>query len=206
MKKERPDKDKNYTSITIRTTKIRKEEVRSILAILNDNKEPNERKKTDKYLEEFFIESFKENPDFFSVKIELIDEKKELRRINRELEKYEYLKAKSEEKINRLQSILANDSLDNYSSDKSSTNPSNEVLLNSDVKIALNHLIKLLDNKNIYTLEEWNRNLNLVEQLITASLNVIEGRITKRTLVLAFKQELKKNPDLILNSVEFEIE
>ena len=78
MKKEKPDKDKNSTTISIRTTKIRKEEVRSILAVLNDKREPNERKKTDKYLEEFFIESYKQNPEFFSVKVELIEEKKEL--------------------------------------------------------------------------------------------------------------------------------
>lgn len=206
MKKEKPDKDKNSTTISIRTTKIRKEEVRSILAVLNDKREPNERKKTDKYLEEYFIESYKQDPEFFSVKVELIEEKKELRRINKILEQYGFLKVKSEEKINKLQSILANDSLDNYSSDISSANSSNGVILDSDVKIALNHLIKLLDSKNIYTLEEWNRNLNLVEQLVTASLNVIEGRVTKRTLVLALKQELKKNPDLIINSVEFEIE
>ena len=139
MKKEKPDKDKNSTTISIRTTKIRKEEVRSILAVLNDKREPNERKKTDKYLEEFFIESYKQNPEFFSVKVELIEEKKELRRINRELEKLEFLKVKSEEKINKLQSILANDSLDNYSPD----NSSNGVILDSTVKKALNHLIKL---------------------------------------------------------------
>lgn len=202
MKKEKPDKDKNSTTISIRTTKIRKEEVRSILAVLNDKREPNERKKTDKYLEEFFIESYKQNPEFFSVKVELIEEKKELRRINRELEKLEFLKVKSEEKINKLQSILANDSLDNYSSD----NSSNGVILDSTVKKALNHLIKLMNTKNIYTMEELNRNLNLVEQLVTASLNVVEGKVTKRTLVLALKQELKNNPDLIIDAVEFEIE
>lgn len=202
MKKEKPDKDKNSTTISIRTTKIRKEEVRSILAVLNDKREPNERKKTDKYLEEFFIESYKQNPEFFSVKVELIEEKKELRRINRELEKLEFLKVKSEEKINKLQSILANDSLDNYSPD----NSSNGVILDSTVKKALNHLIKLMNTKNIYTMEELNRNLNLVEQLVTASLNVVEGKVTKRTLVLALKQELKNNPDLIIDAVEFEIE
>ena len=202
MKKEKPDKDKNSTTISIRTTKIRKEEVRSILAVLNDKREPNERKKTDKYLEEFFIESYKQNPEFFSVKVELIEEKKELRRINRELEKLEFLKVKSEEKINRLQSILANDSLDNYSPD----NSSNGVILDSTVKKALNHLIKLMNTKNIYTMEELNRNLKLVEQLVTASLNVVEGKVTKRTLVLALKQELKNNPDLIIDAVEFEIE
>lgn len=202
MKKEKPDKDKNSTTISIRTTKIRKEEVRSILAVLNDKREPNERKKTDKYLEEFFIESYKQNPEFFSVKVELIEEKKELRRINRELEKLEFLKVKSEEKINKLQSILANDSLDNYSPD----NSSNGVILDSTVKKALNHLIKLMNTKNIYTMEELNRNLKLVEQLVTASLNVVEGKVTKRTLVLALKQELKNNPDLIIDAVEFEIE
>ena len=202
MKKEKPDKDKNSTTISIRTTKIRKEEVRSILAVLNDKREPNERKKTDKYLEEFFIESYKQNPEFFSVKVELIEEKKELRRINRELEKLEFLKVKSEEKINRLQSILANDSLDNYSPD----NSSNGVILDSTVKKALNHLIKLMNTKNIYTMEELNRNIKLVEQLVTASLNVVEGKVTKRTLVLALKQELKNNPDLIIDAVEFEIE
>ena len=202
MKKEKPDKDKNSTTISIRTTKIRKEEVRSILAVLNDKREPNERKKTDKYLEEFFIESYKQNPEFFSVKVELIEEKKELRRINRELEKLEFLKVKSEEKINRLQSILANDSLDNYSPD----NSSNGVILDSTVKKALNHLIKLMNTKNIYTMEELNRNIKSVEQLVTASLNVVEGKVTKRTLVLALKQELKNNPDLIIDAVEFEIE
>ena len=202
MKKEKPDKDKNSTTISIRTTKIRKEEVRSILAVLNDKREPNERKKTDKYLEEFFIESYKQNPEFFSVKVELIEEKKELRRINRELEKLEFLKVKSEEKINKLQSILANDSLDNYSPD----NSSNGVILKKKKKKALNHLIKLMNTKNIYTMEELNRNLKLVEQLVTASLNVVEGKVTKRTLVLALKQELKNNPDLIIDAVEFEIE
>ena len=196
------DKDKNATSISIRTTKIRKEEVRSILAVLNEKREPNERKKTDKYLEEFFIESYKQDPEFFSVKVELIEEQKELRKLKKQLENTEYLIKKSEENINRLKSILANDSLDNYSSSNKS---SNEIILDSDVIKSLNHLIKLLNSKSIFTLEDWNMNINLVEQLVTASLNVVEGRVTKKTLVLAFKQELKKNPDLVINSVEFEL-
>lgn len=45
MKEKKIGKNKNETSISIRTTKIRKEEVRSILAVLNDKREPNERKK-----------------------------------------------------------------------------------------------------------------------------------------------------------------
>ena len=196
------DKDKNATSISIRTTKIRKEEVRSILAVLNEKREPNERKKTDKYLEEFFIESYKQDPEFFSVKVELIEEQKELRKLKKQLENTEYLIKKSEENINRLKSILANDSLDNYSSSNKS---SNEIILDSDIIKSLNHLIKLLNSKSIFTLEDWNMNINLVEQLVTASLNVVEGRVTKKTLVLAFKQELKKNPDLVINSVEFEL-
>jgi hypothetical protein len=188
MKERKP----NETSISIRTTKRRKSEVRSILAVLNDKRKPNERKKTDKYLEEFFIESYKQDPKFFSVKVELIEEKKHLRNINREIENLEYLKGKSEEKINKLESILANDSLDNYAN-----SDTNSILVSGDLKKALNHLIRLCKDKNILTLEDWNK--KLPSEYVTASLNVVDSDITKKDLIKAFKQEITKNPDLIID-------
>ena len=188
MKERKP----NETSISIRTTKQRKSEVRSILAGLNDKRKPNERKKTDKYLEEFFIESYKQDPKFFSVKVELIEEKKHLRNINREIENLEYLKGKSEEKINKLESILANDSLDNYAN-----SDTNSILVSGDLKKALNHLIRLCKDKNILTLEDWNK--KLPSEYVTASLNVVDSDITKKDLIKAFKQEITKNPDLIID-------
>lgn len=189
MKEKKP----NETSISIRTTKVRKSEVRSILAVLNDKRKPNERKKTDKYLEEFFIESYKQDPKFFSVKVELIEEKKALRRINREIENLEYLKGKSEEKINKLESILANDSLDNYTN----SNSSNGILVSGDLEVALNHLISLCKAKNILTMEDWN--VKMPSEFVTASLNVVESDISKKDLIKAFKQELEKNPNLIID-------
>ena len=188
MTKKKP----NETSISIRTTKVRKSEVRSILAFLNDKRKPNERKKTNKYLEEFFIESYKQDPKFFSVKVELIEEKKSLRNINRKIENLEYLKAKSEEKINKLESILANESLDNYTN-----SDTDSILVSGDFKKALNHLIMLCKNKNILTLDDWNK--KLPSEYVTASLNVVDSDITKKNLIKAFKQELTKNPNLIIN-------
>lgn len=187
------EKKSNETSISIRTTKVRKSEVRSILAVLNDKRKPNERKKTDKYLEEFFIESYKQDPKFFSVKVELIEEKKALRRLNREIENLEYLKGKSEEKINKLESILANDSLDNYTN----SNSSNGILVSGDLEVALNHLISLCKAKNILTMEDWN--VKMPSEFVTASLNVVESDISKKDLIKAFKQELEKNPNLIID-------
>lgn len=193
------DKDKTETSITIRTTKIRKKEVETILDIINDKREPNKRKLTKKYLEEFFIESFKENPEFFSVKMELIEEKKKLRNYNEKLEYYNKLKANSEENIIRLEGILKNDSLDNYISDSSEG-----ILLDSELGTALNHLVKLCKTKGIFSLEDRNKDFKTFEPLVTASLNVVEGKVAKKDLLLAFNQEIKKNPNLIINSEDFD--
>lgn len=193
------DKDKTETSITIRTTKIRKKEVETILDIINDKREPNKRKLTKKYLEEFFIESFKENPEFFSVKMELIEEKKKLRNYNEKLEYYNKLKANSEENIIRLEGILKNDSLDNYISDSSEG-----ILLDSELGTALNHLVKLCKTKGIFSLEDRNKDFKTFEPLVTASLNVVEGKVAKKDLLLAFNQEIKKNPNLIIDSEDFD--
>ena len=194
------DRDKNETSITIRTTKIRKKEVETILDIINENREPNERKLTKKYLEEFFIESFKENPEFFSVKMELIEEKKKLRKAKSKVEYYNKIVAKSEEKIVKLEGIIKNDSLDNYISDSSSDG----ILLDGELEIALEHLVKLCKVKGIYSLEDRNKDFNAFEPLVTASLNVVEGKVAKKDLLLAFNQEMKKNPNLIIDSEDFD--
>ena len=187
MKEKKIGKNKNETSISIRTTKIRKEEVRSILAVLNDKREPNERKKTDKYLEEYFIESYKQNPEFFSVKVELIDERKKLRRINEKIEDLEYIKSKAEEKINRLESILANDSLDNYSEENSE-----EILKTGLLEKAFNHLLAVCKDRHIESIEQ------IPSELYTASLNVVEGKVRKTNLIRLVKQEFKKNPNLFI--------
>ena len=194
------DRDKNETSITIRTTTIRKKEVETILDVLNEHRKPNERKLTKKYLEEFFIESFKENPEISSVKMELIEEKKKLREYNNKLEYYNNAKLKTEENIVKLEGILKNDSLDNYTSDSSSDG----VIIDSNLEIALEHLIKLCKTKGILSLKDKNKNFKLFEQLVTASLNVVEGSVAKKNLLRAFNQELKKNPNIIIESEDFD--
>lgn len=85
----------NETTISSRITKLRKAQIREILDLLNNDLDETEPKKHFSYLIEFFISSFKENPDFnlyvkkleLKDKIEKIEAEKEL--LNFQLEKYQ---------------------------------------------------------------------------------------------------------------------
>ena len=86
-------KDEIVTN-SYRTTKIRSEKTKRILDKLNENRKPNQRKKTISYLETFFIESFEDNPEFFSEQVDLLDLKEELNEVEKELKKLNIYKEK----------------------------------------------------------------------------------------------------------------
>ena len=46
-------------------------------------------------------------------------------------------------------------------------------------------------------MEDWN--VKMPSEFVTASLNVVESDISKKDLIKAFKQELEKNPNLIID-------
>lgn len=195
-------KDERVTN-SYRTTKIRSEKTKRILDKLNENRKPNQRKKTISYLETFFIESFEDNPEFFSEQVDLLDLKEELNEIEKELKKLNIYKEKLLAEIEDVEFRLKNDSLDNYKNNPSESN-NEELIIEGSLKLALNHLIKSCKQRNITSSKELysEDNNEIINSLIVGSLNRVEGKIDKKVLSKALKQELKKNPNLIVDFEE----
>ena len=191
-------KDERVTN-SYRTTKIRSEKTKRILDKLNENRKPNQRKKTISYLETFFIESFEDNPEFFSEQVDLLDLKEELNEVEKELKKLNIYKEKLLAEIEDVEFRLKNDSLDNYKNNSSESNE--ELIIDGSLKLALNHLIKSCKQRNITSSKELysEDNNEIINSLIVGSLNRVEGKVDKKILSKALKQELKKNPNLIVD-------
>lgn len=194
-------KDERVTN-SYRTTKIRSEKTKRILDKLNENRKPNQRKKTISYLETFFIESFEDNPEFFSEQVDLLDLKEELNEVEKELKKLNIYKEKLLAEIEDVEFRLKNDSLDNYKNNSSESNE--ELIIDGSLKLALNHLIKSCKQRNITSSKELysEDNNEIINSLIVGSLNRVEGKVDKKILSKALKQELKKNPNLIVDFEE----
>ena len=144
-------KDERVTN-SYRTTKIRSEKTKRILDKLNENRKPNQRKKTISYLETFFIESFEDNPEFFSEQVDLLDLKEELNEVEKELKKLNIYKEKRLAEIEDVEFRLKNDSLDNYKNNSSESDE--ELIIDGSLKLALNHLIKSCKQRNITSSKE----------------------------------------------------
>lgn len=79
----------NETTISFRTSRVRKAQAKKIIDIINDRRNVNQSKKNYRYMEEVFIQYYKENP-YFLLDIELIEAEAELEELLEEKELLEY--------------------------------------------------------------------------------------------------------------------
>ncbi|MBQ3414962.1 MAG: hypothetical protein IJH39_06375 [Clostridia bacterium] len=133
----------NLTSYSARLTKTRKQQLQSIIDELNEQREPNEPKKTLKYIHEYFISSYKNEPNF-NLKIRLLDLENEIKEIRELIETQEIILTKKENELKEIQSQLNNESLDNYNKKETK-----QVNLTPKLEKAVNNLIGTCKQRNI---------------------------------------------------------
>lgn len=105
--------DDNLTTYSARLTKTRKQQLQSIIDELNEQREPNEPKKTLKYVHEYFIKSYENEPNF-NLKIRCLDLENEIKNIKENIEIQQIILNRKETELKEIQSQLNNKSLDNY--------------------------------------------------------------------------------------------
>ena len=140
--------DDNLTSYSARLTKTRKHQLQSIIDEYNEQREPNEPKKTLKYVHEYFISSYKNEPNF-NLKIRLLDLENEIKEIKESIEIQEIILTKKENELKEIQSQLNNKSLDNYNEKETK-----QVNLTPKLEKAVNSLINNCKQRSINNFEK----------------------------------------------------
>ena len=182
-------KDENETTISFRTSKVRKAQAKRIIDIVNNRRKPKQAKKNYKFLEEVFIEYYKNNPAFL-LDIEIIEAEAELDELLEEKEILEFRIQKKQDKINNLYELKKNEKLDKY------LKPDLEDVEETPYLIrAFNNLISLCKSKGAYTYEE------VKKEWITAKANTTE-EVLPEDLEKYLIMKLEEDPDLIRNFEE----
>lgn len=180
---------KDETSISFRTSRVRKAQVKRIIDIVNNRRKVKESKKNYRYLEEIFIQYYKENPTFL-LDIELIEAESELEDLLEEKELLEYKIEKKQAKINDLYELKKNEKLDKY------IKPNLEDVVETPyLKRAFNNLISLCKSKEAYVYED------VKKEWITAKANTTE-EVVPEDLEKYLIMKLEEEPDLIRNFKE----
>lgn len=138
----------NLTSYSARLTKTRKQQLQSIIDELNEQREANEPKKTLKYVHEYFISSYKNEPNF-NLKIRLLELENEIKEIKESIEIQEIILTKKENELKEIQSQLNNKSLDNYNKKETK-----QVNLTPKLEKAVNSLISNCKQRSINNFEQ----------------------------------------------------
>lgn len=163
------------TTISFRTTKLKKTEIKEIIDIINNNKDINEPKKNYKILQEFFLDNYK-NDDYFKFKLEEIELKEQIKQLTEDKEYLEY-------KINKCNAKLKD--LENK--------------LTTPERITLNPRLKKAFISFIETCKQYNINdLNLIPNELYTAKATTNG-VKKTDLIRLVKNELKHNPNLIID-------
>lgn len=179
----------NETTISFRTSRVRKAQAKKIIDIINDRRNVNQSKKNYRYMEEVFIQYYKENP-YFLLDIELIEAEAELEELLEEKELLEYRIEKKQAKINDLYELKKNEKLDKYIKPDLEDVEETPFLLR-----ALNNLISLCKSKKAYVYED------IKKEWITAKANTTEEVVPEDLEKLLIKK-LEEDPDLIKNFEE----
>ena len=173
----------NFTSYSARLTKTRKQQLQNIIDELNEQREPNEPKKTLKYVHEYFISSYKNEPNF-NLKIRLLDLENEIKEIRELIEIQEIILTKKENELKEIQSQLNNKSLDNYNKQTTQTN------LTPRLEKAVNNLIGTCKQRNI----------NNFDQIPIEMFTAVSGSFEVKTTDLI--RYVKNNFESLINEIE----
>ena len=177
------------TTVSFRTTRVRKAQAKRIIDIVNNRRRPNETKKNYKFMEEIFIEYYKNDP-YFLLDLELIEAEAELENLLEEKEYIDFKIGKQQAKVNELLELKKHEKLDKYIKPEIDVVEETPILLR-----ALNNLISLCKSKEAYELQD------IKKEWITAKANTTEG-VVSEDLELLLKQKLEEDPDLIRNFKE----
>ena len=175
----------NETTTSFRSPKFKKAQTKEIIDIYNNERGTNEPKKNYRLLQDWFIDSHKNDPKFFN-KLEKIEIKEKLRELYDKKEFIDYQISKYENKLNEIENEIKNDSLDNY------TKPEpKQITLTPKLERALDNLVGTCKQRRKFTYEE------IPSEFFTGVSQTFE---VKRTdLITAIKTKLENNPDYIRN-------
>lgn len=172
--------DDNLTSYSARLTKTRKHQLQSIIDEYNEQREPNEPKKTLKYVHEFFIRSH-ENEPHFNLKIRMLDLQSEIKEIQEDIEIQQIRLNRKETELKEIQSQLNNKSLDSYKPEPK------QIKLTPRLENAVHNLIGTCQQRSFNNFEE------IPNELFTAVSGSFE---VKRTDLIRY---VKNNFDSLIN-------
>ena len=174
--------DSNLTTYSARLTKTRKQQLQSIIDELNEQREPNEPKKTLKYVHEFFIKSYENEPNF-NLKIRCLELENEIKDIKENIEIQQVILNRKETELKEIQGKLNNKSLDSFKEPK-------QIKLTPKLEQAVINLIGTCKQRHYNNFE------NIPNELFTAVSGSFE---IKRTDLIRY---VKNNFESLINEHE----
>lgn len=172
----------NETITSFRSPEYRKAQTKEIIDLYNNEREPNEPKKNYRLLQDWFIDSHKQDPKFFN-KLEKIEIKEKLRELYDQKEFIDYQIKKYENKLNDIDTELNNNTLDDY------TEP--EEVLTPKLERALDNLVGTCKQRGKEQYEQIP-----IEYFTGVSQ---QFKVSNRELARALKEKLEKDPNYIIN-------
>lgn len=177
--------DNKETTTSFRSPCFRKAQTKEIIDIYNNEREPNEPKKNYRLLQDWFIDSHKDDPKFFN-KLERIEIKEKLSELYDKKEFIDFQINKYESKLNEIENQIKNDTLDSYSKPEPK-----QITLTPKLERALNNLVGTCKQRGKFTYEE------IPNEYFTGVSQSFE--VKKTDLIRAIKTKLESNPDYIKN-------
>ena len=175
----------NETTTSFRSPKFKKAQTKEIIDIYNNNRENNEPKKNYRLLQDWFIDSHKNDPKFFN-KLERIEIKEKLRELYDKKEFIDYQINKYENKLNDIESEIKNSNLDSYRKPEPK-----QITLTPKLERALDNLIGTCKQRGKFIYDD------IPGQYFTGVSASFE--VSRNDLKNIVKTKLEKDPDYIRN-------
>lgn len=148
------EKSRKKEFIGSRVTEEIRNDVDTIIDVLNTNREPNEPKYNYSYAFTFLVDWYNSNPNY-ELHIKANQLKKDIELLNEEKEIIEFKLNKKENELKEIQSQLNNKTLDNYQTDTTSQ----QIILTKPLKNAFDTLKKNCNQRQIFNFDDIPENM-----------------------------------------------